>query len=81
MVLVKNQSKGNKITKGSFALREADHKLIHYIETNESMLFNLRLDPGETNNIFKKEQEISRSLHRQLEFGLKKANENIVSGR
>jgi arylsulfatase len=52
-----NRSLGHKITKGSIAVREGDYKLIHYLEKNESLLFNLKNDPDELHNIIEKDPE------------------------
>ncbi len=74
-----NRSRGHKITTGSIAVWEGDYKLIHYLEKNESQLFNIRRDPYELNNLFNKEVDKGRSLLVLIKENLKKANDNIKS--
>lgn len=71
----KNPSQGVQITKGTIAVWEDDYKLIHYLEDNKSLLFNLKNDPGELNNLFDEEKEISQRLLALINDNLRKANE------
>jgi arylsulfatase A-like enzyme len=73
----KNRSRGHQISRGSIAVWEGDYKLIHYIENNNSLLFNLKQDLGETNNLFEKETETGRHLMSVLNENLRMANERI----
>ena len=68
---------GNKITKGTIAVWEGDHKLIHYLDYNRSLLFNLKLDPQELNNLWDKEPEKGRHLLSLIRENLDKANRNL----
>lgn len=77
MNLEKNRSLGHKITKGTIAVWEGDYKLITYLEQNESMLFNLKDDPGELYNIIDREPEVGRHLIDKIKDNLKKSNEKI----
>jgi arylsulfatase A-like enzyme len=81
MALQKNPSRGHQITKGTIAVWEGDYKLIHYLEEKKSLLFNLKQDPGELNNLFDKEPEAGQRLLTLIQDNLKKANERISSER
>jgi len=72
--------KGYKIIKGTFAVWKGNYKLIHYLEENKSLLFNLRNDPDELDNLFDKEPEISQRLLSLIHENLDEANENISRG-
>ena len=72
-----NASLGHQITKGTIAVWEGDYKLIHYLENNRSMLFNLDQDSYELNNVLDKEPEIGNHLITLIQDNLKKANEKI----
>jgi arylsulfatase A-like enzyme len=74
-----NRSRGNKITKGSIAVWKDDYKLIHYLDKNTSVLFNLKSDPNELNDLFEKEQEKGNSLLQLILSNLRLANEKISS--
>ncbi len=78
MYLERNRSRGHLITKGTIAVWEGDYKLIHYLEENKSLLFNLRDDPDELNNLIDKEPEIAQHLLSLIKEELRKANERIV---
>ncbi len=56
MSLIKNMP-NKPITKGTFALWEGNYKLIHYLEEEKSLLFNLNKDPKELNNLFDIDKE------------------------
>jgi arylsulfatase A-like enzyme len=73
-------SRGHKIINGKFAVWKGDHKLIHQLENDRSLLFNLEEDPGELNNLFDKEKERGRYLLRLIQDNLKMANERIRRG-
>ncbi|MBI5675451.1 MAG: sulfatase-like hydrolase/transferase [Nitrospirae bacterium] len=51
MYLEKNP-KLQEITEGTFAVWDGDYKLIHYLKENKSLLFNLKQDRGELDNLF-----------------------------
>jgi len=74
-----NQSRGHQITKGSIAVWEGDYKLIHYLDKDESILFNLKEDPGELRNIIQDEPDVGRRLQQILMNELRQANERIVN--
>jgi len=79
MVLDRNPSLGHLITRGTIAVWEGDYKLIHYLDENRSLLFNLKDDPDELNNLFDKEPETARRLLALIKDNLKKANERIIN--
>ncbi|MBI5675453.1 MAG: sulfatase [Nitrospirae bacterium] len=76
-----NPSRGRQINRGSIAVWEGDYKLIHYLANNESLLFNLKQDYNEMNNIFYEETEISQHLLALIQSNLEKANERIRDAR
>ena len=76
----KNPSLGHEITKGTVAVWEDDYKLIHFLEEKESLLFNLKQDPDELNNLFDREPEVSQRLLTLIQKNLKEANERISRG-
>ncbi len=76
MALESNPGLG-KITDGTIAVWENDYKLIHYIKKNKSLLFNLKQDPDELNNLFDKEPEVGHRLLAMIQDNLRKANEKI----
>ncbi len=75
-----NRGRGYQITKGTIAVWEENYKLIHYLDKNQSLLFNLREDPGETNNLFDNESEIGKRLLTLIQDSLNKANEKMSMG-
>jgi arylsulfatase A-like enzyme len=79
MHLEANRGRGYPINKGLFAVWEGDYKLIHRLETGESMLFNLKLDPDEQNNLINKQPEIAKRMLRLIMDNLKTANEKILN--
>ncbi|MBL7050184.1 MAG: sulfatase [Nitrospira sp.] len=81
MVLVKNQSRGRELNKGSFSVRKGDYKLIHYLEDNESLLFNIRSDPDELIDLSGKYPDITDELRISLKRELATANNRIKSGQ
>jgi len=72
-----NRSRGNQITKGSVAVWEGDYKLINYLNKNEYLLFNMRSDPDELDNLIKKEPEIGKHLRNLIKANLENANNRI----
>ncbi len=76
MYLEKNP-KLQKITQGTFAVWEGDYKLIHYLKENKSLLFNLKQDPSELNNLVNLEPEIAERLLTHIKTSLKEANKKI----
>ena len=77
MALQKNHSRGRSINKGTIAVWKGDYKLIHYLEERKSLLFNLKQDPDELNNLFDKEPESGHYLLALIQENLRKANEKI----
>lgn len=75
----KNRSRGHQITIGSIAVWDGDFKLVHYLESNESLLFNLKNDPDELDNLLTIEPEISQQLLKTIKKHLERANQNIRS--
>ena len=71
------RSQSHQIAHGFISVYEGDYKLIYYIDENRSLLFNLKEDPDEMNNLFLKEPETGRRLLAFLKDHLKKANERI----
>ncbi|NOZ69775.1 MAG: sulfatase-like hydrolase/transferase [Deferribacteres bacterium] len=80
MFFEKNRSRRHQITRGSIAVWEGEYKLIHYLEEDKSLLFNLRKDPDELNNLFDAEPETGRRLLAIIRDNLREANERISRG-
>ncbi|RJR19646.1 MAG: DUF4976 domain-containing protein [Nitrospiraceae bacterium] len=70
-----NEGHGHRISSGTVAVWSRDYKLIHYLEDNLNLLFNLAIDPDELNNIYDKEMEEGQNLLKLIHDGLNKANE------
>lgn len=70
-----------KITKGTIAVWEGDYKLIHYLEKDLSLLFNLKNDPAEMNNLIYKDPETGQRLLGLIRNNLEKVNEDFSEGR
>jgi arylsulfatase A-like enzyme len=80
MNLRRNLSLGkHEIQKGTIAVWEGDYKLIHYLEKEKSMLFNLQKDDGELNNIIEDEPGKGQHLLSLIKGNLTRANERIRS--
>lgn len=73
MNLNKNPSR-ERITKGSIAVWEGDYKLIHYLGKKQSLLFNLKEDPGELHNLMDKEPDVGGRLLGMIQDRLEKVN-------
>ena len=81
MNLETNRSRGGyPITRGTIAVWDGDYKLIYYLKKQKALLFNLREDPDELNNLFDREPETGRRLLALIKKNLKKANEKITGG-
>jgi hypothetical protein len=50
-----NRTRGHQITKGTIAVWEDDYKLMPYLKKGRSLLFNLKLEPGELDNLIDRE--------------------------
>ncbi len=81
MNLARSMSRGNPITEGIIAVWEGDYKLIHYLEEKKSLLFNIKKDPDELNNLFDKEAEVRQRLLKYVLDHLRDANERISSNK
>lgn len=68
----------HQITKGTIAVWDGDYKMIHSLDKEESILFNLKNDPGELNNLIDLEPETGRRLLSLIQENLKKANGKII---
>ncbi len=81
MALQTNSNReGELINRGTFAVWEGDYKLIHYLDMEKNMLFNLSRDPDEMQNLFQLQPEVSQRLLSLIQDNLKKANEKISKG-
>jgi arylsulfatase A-like enzyme len=72
-----NPSRGHKITRGLIAAWEGDYKLIYHLENGKSLLFDLKGDSEEMENLFDREPEIGKHLLNLIKTNLEKANEKI----
>lgn len=76
-MVLESTPRRHRIKEGTFAVWDGDFKLIHYLKDNKSMLFNLKEDPGELNNLYDREPEISEHLLAYIKTSLKKVNEKM----
>jgi arylsulfatase A-like enzyme len=72
-----NRSRWQPIESGSIAVWDGEYKLIHYLEKNESLLFNLKEDPDELDNLFLTQPDVAKKLRGLIMSHLDKANERI----
>lgn len=77
----RNPSRGHKIEKGTIAVWEGDYKLIYYLDDDKVLLFNLKEDPKEMNNLVDEKPEIARRLLNLVKESLRKANERMFTER
>ena len=75
-----NRSMGHEITKGMIAVWEGDYKLVHTLQENKSILFDLSLDRNEQNDLIEKRPEIREYLLNLIFENLEDANEKIRNG-
>lgn len=62
----------------SSAIRAGDWKLIEFFEDSGKIeLYNLKTDPGETNNLARAEPEKAKQLHRSLQLWQRESNAAI----
>ncbi len=78
MQLIKNRSFGQPISTGTISIWYGDYKLIYYLKNKKSLLFNLRADPEEIQNIFNDEPETANRLLKLIEVNLSGANNKIT---
>jgi arylsulfatase A-like enzyme len=78
MPLNSNSSFEDSINKGTIAVWKDDYKLIHYIEENKSLLFNVMKDPDELLNLIKDEPDIGNDLLGLIENYLNSVNEKTA---
>ncbi len=76
MAMEENRDRG-VISKGVYSVWEGNYKLIYYITGKETLLFNLKLDPDEQNNLFSTEPAVGQYLLSLILDHLNKANEKI----
>ncbi len=69
--------KGQKITQGTIAIWEDDYKLIYDLGKEQSLLFNLKNDLEEVNNLSDKEPEMRQHLITTIKENIEKANVRI----
>jgi arylsulfatase A-like enzyme len=73
-----NRSRGHQIERGSIAVWDGDYKLIHYLDRDESLLFNIERDPDERVNLVDREPLISKNLLRLIKGNLEEINNKII---
>jgi arylsulfatase A-like enzyme len=81
MAFENNPSRGQRIEKGTIAIWKGNYKLIHYLDKNKTLLYNLKEDPKERRNLFDHKPEIAQRLLSLIMENLKRANKKIISGR
>ena len=66
-----------EVSKGIFAVWQGDYKLIYYPTTETSMLFNLKIDPDEQNNILNSEADVGKLLLGLIQDNINKVNKKF----
>ncbi|RJO61248.1 DUF229 domain-containing protein [candidate division WS5 bacterium] len=79
MSFVSNQSSNQPITRGSVAVWKGDYKMIHYLDDNRSLLYNLTRDPDELYNLFEKEAEVGQHLLTIIQEQIEMSNAKTLS--
>lgn len=72
--------RGKEISRGTIAVWQDDYKLIYDLDKHESLLFNLKSDPDELENISLKEKDMGQQLLSLIQSNLERANRNILAG-
>ena len=72
---------GEPISTGTIAVWDGHYKLIHYLEENRSLLFDLNNDAGEIHNLFDEKPETGQYLLGIVKYNIELANENITAGK
>ncbi len=67
MQFKENRLFGNPITKGTVAIVDGGYKFINYLEDDRVLLFNLRQDPNETNDLSEEEPEVVERFKRLID--------------
>lgn len=75
MVLMKNRAE-NRIANGTLAVWDGDYKLIHYLSKNKSLLYNLKNDGEEENNLIEVKPEVATRLLYLIFDELRNVNES-----
>ncbi|MBI4684365.1 MAG: sulfatase [Nitrospirae bacterium] len=73
-----NVRKNHPISKGTIAVWDGDYKLINYLEKKRLLLFNVKSDPNETDNLIHKEPIIAQRLNKLIVDSLSSVNANIT---
>jgi hypothetical protein len=60
------------------AIIEGDFKLIRFWKTGKTELYDLKQDPGEMSDLFKKELQTAERLGRKLEHYLQQHNPELL---
>jgi arylsulfatase A-like enzyme len=61
----------NKLNRMRFALRTPTHKIIHDLKQGVDEVYDLRVDPGEKNNLATRHPELAARLRKQLKDKVK----------
>jgi arylsulfatase A-like enzyme len=81
MHLAKNFSSGQDITKGTVAVWSGDFKLIHFLDEDRSLLFDITSDPDEIEDLYNEKPNVGQVLLRLVLDNLEKANEKNRTGK
>jgi arylsulfatase A-like enzyme len=76
-----NYSRWHKIKSGKIAVWEGDYKLIYYLDTAGTKLYNLMRDPDELNNLVSVKPKITQHMLTLIQDNLENANDRIIKGR
>ena len=72
-------SPSEPITKGVIAVWQGDYKLIHYLENEKTILYNIKKDPNRLNDLFHMESEVGQRLLTFIKNNLDEVNKKIIA--
>lgn len=72
---MERQSRFRPLREGHYAVIEGRHKLVRHLGTDQTELFDLQADPGETTNLADAKPEVVQPLRAQLDARLARAEQ------
>jgi arylsulfatase A-like enzyme len=80
-VSLMQNSRTDPITIGTIAVWQNDYKLIHFLDNGRTLLFNLKKDPDELDNLIDKDADTGQQLLSFIRENLKEVNEKILADK
>ena len=76
-VNLRSNPNGEMISRGTFAVYEGDYKFIYDLGRKTSLLFNIKNDPDEQNDLIEKEPAVGKRLIKLIVNKVNKANQEF----